>query len=204
MAGERPALEGCCDARELLGGRSGSLDVPGGHLISTCAASSGARRRSELGGNSFDGTFEGRSRASRINAVASGTSPWARRTSARPGYGSHPAWCAATNASSGAPDVSGAQASPTELRERPSELPSQIGPQLLTGAERFLLSLEAGPPQPEDLGPVHAAASVDAPHGLAVAPSFHRLRPLLGDVVLRQCLERAHHLAVRRPPWRAD
>ena len=93
-------------------------------------------------------------------------------------------------------DVSGAQANPTELRERPPELPAQIGAQLLTGGKRFLLSLEAGPPQPEDLGPVHAAASVDAPHGLSVAPSFHGLRPFLGDVVLRQCLKRAHHLAV--------
>ena len=29
---QRPALEDCCDARELLGGRSGPLDVPGGDL----------------------------------------------------------------------------------------------------------------------------------------------------------------------------
>ena len=41
-------------------------------------------------------------------------------------------------------DVSGAQANPTELCERPPELPAQIGAQLLTGGKRFLLSLEAG------------------------------------------------------------
>ena len=59
--------------------------------ISTCAASSGARCRAVFGGRSFEGTREGRSIASRMDAAAVAASPWARRTRARPGWGSHPA-----------------------------------------------------------------------------------------------------------------
>ena len=40
---------------------------------------------------------------------------------------------------------------------------------------------------------------MDAPHGLPVAPALHRRRPLLGQVVLRQPLERADQLAVDQP-----
>ena len=44
-----------------------------------------------------------------------------------------------------------------------------------------------------------AAAAVDAPDGLPVAPPLHRRRPLLGQVVLRERLQRAHQLAVDDP-----
>jgi hypothetical protein len=63
------------------------------------------RRRARAGGSSFDGTREGRSSASRMEAAAAAASPCARRTSARPGWGSHPTRCAARSASS-APSMS--------------------------------------------------------------------------------------------------
>ena len=40
------------------------------------------------------------------------------------------------------------------------------------------------------------APSVEAPDGVRLAPSLHRLRPLLGRVVLRESLQGAHELAV--------
>ena len=46
---------------------------------------------------------------------------------------------------------------------------------------------------------MNAAASVDAPHGLSLPPALHRLRPLLGQVVLRERLQRAHDLAIDDP-----
>ena len=68
--------------------------------IATCASSNGARCRSLFGGRSLDGTRNGRSSASRIETAAAATSPWARRTSARAGWGSQPARWAANRASS--------------------------------------------------------------------------------------------------------
>src|SRR5687768_6695125 len=43
---------------------------------------------------------------------------------------------------------------------------------------------------------MHSAASVDTSDGLTLAPPFHRLRPLLGKVVLRDRLKSTYHLAV--------
>ena len=51
--------------------------LPAAISISTCASSSGARCKSVFGGSSLDGTRRGRSSASRIEATAVATSPWA-------------------------------------------------------------------------------------------------------------------------------
>src|SRR5215210_4564822 len=59
-------------------------------------------------------------------------------------------------------DVSHTEADPAKFGERPPELTPQVRAQLLTGLERFSLGLDAGPTQPEDLGTVNAAPSVDA------------------------------------------
>jgi hypothetical protein len=46
---------------------------------------------------------------------------------------------------------------------------------------------------------VHAAAATKAADGVCLAPALHRLRPLLGDVVLRESLQGANELAVHQP-----
>lgn len=89
---------------------------PAAISISTCASSSGARRRSVFGGISFEGTCKGLSSASFAEAAAVATSPWARRTSARLGWGSHAARCASSRACS-APSMS-----PLRSRIRPSSV----------------------------------------------------------------------------------
>ena len=96
-------------------------------------------------------------------------------------------------------DVSLAQSDPSELGQRPPELASQVGAQLLARRERLLLGLVARPAQPEDLGAVDAAAPVEAPDGVRRAPPLHRLGPFLGEVVLRESLQGAHELAVDDP-----
>ena len=96
----------------------------------------------------------------------------------------------------GAGDVSRAQPDAAELADRPSQLAAKVGPQLLARLERFGLGLVAPSPQPQDLGSVHAAPTVEAADGVGVGPPLHRLGPLLGQVVLRQSLQRAHQLAV--------
>ena len=134
-----------------------------------------------------------------MDAAAAAASPCARRTSARPGWGSHPTRCAARRASS-APSMSPlAQPDPSELAERPSHLTTQVRAQLLAGHQRLSLRLVARPAQPQDLRAVHAAAPMEAPDGVRPAPSLHRLGPLLGDVVLRESLQGADELAVHQP-----
>ena len=96
-------------------------------------------------------------------------------------------------------DVSLVESDPSELVQRPPELASQVGTQFLAGQERLVLRLVARPAQPEDLGAVHPATPVEAPDGVRLAPPLHRLGPLLGHVVLREALQRAHELAVDDP-----
>ena len=96
----------------------------------------------------------------------------------------------------GAGEVSLVQPDPSELVQRPPELASQVGAQLLAGHERLALRLVARPAQPQDLGAVDPAATVEAADGVRLAPPLHRLGPLLGHVVLGEALQRAHELAV--------
>jgi hypothetical protein len=65
--------------------------LPAATSISTCASRRGARCSSVSGGRSLEGTRRGRSSAFRMEVTAVARSPWARRTSARPGWGSQPA-----------------------------------------------------------------------------------------------------------------
>src|SRR5215212_9688171 len=65
-------------------------------------------------------------------------------------------------------NVSPAQPDAAQFGQRPPELSSQVGAKLLARQEGFLLCLKERPAQPEDLGAVDAAASVDAPYGLPV------------------------------------
>jgi hypothetical protein len=96
----------------------------------------------------------------------------------------------------GAVDVALAQPDQPELAERPSQLPTQVRAQLLAGHQRLSLCLVARAAQSQDLGAVHAAAPMQAPDGVRPAPPFHRLGPFLGDVVLRESLQRTDDLAV--------
>ena len=96
-------------------------------------------------------------------------------------------------------DVSPVESDPSELAQRPSELASQVRAQFLAGHERLTLRLVARAAQPEDLGAVDPAATVEAPDGTRLAPPLHRLGPFLGHVVLREALQGAHELAVDDP-----
>ena len=78
----------------------------------------------------------------------------------------------------------------------PPEFPPQVGAQLLARQKRFTLRLIAGPTQAKDLGAVNATAAVNAAHGSPLPPPLHGLRPFLGEVVLCQCLQRTHELAI--------
>ncbi|MGH2499625.1 MAG: hypothetical protein ACRDF0_06005, partial [Candidatus Limnocylindria bacterium] len=93
-------------------------------------------------------------------------------------------------------DLSLVKSDPSELVQRPPELASQVGAQFLARRERLTLRLVARPAQPEDLGAVDPAATVEAPDGIRLAPPLHRLGPLLGDVILREALQGAHEFAV--------
>src|SRR5215213_6496711 len=93
-------------------------------------------------------------------------------------------------------DVPLAHTDPSELAEWPSHLAPQVRAQFLAGDQCLALRLVAGSTQPQDLRPVHAAAPVEAPDGVRLAPSLHGLGPFLGGVVLREPLQSAHQLAV--------
>ena len=96
-------------------------------------------------------------------------------------------------------EVAPAQADAAEFGQGPPELAAQVGPKLVAGQKRLLLRLDAGAAQPEDLGAVDTAASVEAADGLSLAPALHGCRPLLGQVVLRERLQRTHELAIDKP-----
>jgi hypothetical protein len=83
-------------------------------------------------------------------------------------------------------DVSLAQSNAAELRKRPAQLAPQIRAQLLARLEDLLLRVVARAAKPEDLGSMDAAAAVNAPDRLSATPPLHRLRPLLGQVVLSE------------------
>ncbi len=96
----------------------------------------------------------------------------------------------------GAVDVSPTKSDPSELAQWPPQLAPQVRAELLAGSERLLLCLVVRSTQPEDLSAVNPAAPVDAADGIGLRPPLHRLGPLLGDVVLREPLERTDELAV--------
>ena len=99
----------------------------------------------------------------------------------------------------GAGEVAALQPDAAELAERPAELAAKVRSQLVAGLERLGLGLVAVSPQPQDLGAMHPAASVQAADGVGVRPTLHRLGPLLGQVVLGEALQRADQLAVDDP-----
>ena len=172
---------------------------PAAISISTCASSSGARCRSRvrwplLRGHpqrALEGVSDGGGRGGRV--ALGQTHQRETRLRIPPG---------AMSRQQGflrAGDVSLVQSDPSELVQRPPELASQVGAQLLAGHECLTLRLVARPAQPEDLGAVDPAATVEAPDGVRLAPPLHRLGPLLGHVVLGEALQRAHELAVDDP-----
>ena len=86
-----------------------------------------------------------------------------------------------------------------QLGEGPAELPPQVGSQFRACRQGLLLGFGGRPAQPKDLGPVHAAAAMDAADTASAAPPLHRLGPLLSQVVLTEPLKHAHQLAVQHP-----
>src|SRR3954466_5508560 len=92
--------------------------------------------------------------------------------------------------------ITGVETDPPQFVERPPELPSQVGTQLLAGHEDLPLGLDARPAEPENLGAVDSATPMETADGVGLAPPLHRLRPLLRDVVLPQALQSAHEFAV--------
>ncbi len=62
-----------------------------------------------------------------MEAAAVAASPWARCTSARPGWGSHPRAMSRDEGLLRAGDVSLVKSDPSELVQRPPELASQVG-----------------------------------------------------------------------------
>ena len=139
-----------------------------------------------------------------MDAAAAAASPCARRTSARPGCGSHPTRCAASSASS-APSRS-----PLRRRIRPSSLSGQpisrrrYGRSSSHASSASRSASLARPAQPQDLGAMDAAAPMQTPDRVRLAPPLHRVGPLLGDVVLREPLQRADELAIDHARSRAD
>src|SRR5688572_11322227 len=95
----------------------------------------------------------------------------------------------------GAVDVSLSKSDPSEFGQRPSQLASQVRAKFIERRERLSLCFVARPAQPEDLGTMDPAASVEAPDRVRLAPPFHRLGPFLGRVVLCESLQGAHELA---------
>jgi hypothetical protein len=93
-------------------------------------------------------------------------------------------------------DVPSVESDPPEFGERPPELAAQVRTQLLAGQQGLGLGFEARSAEPQDLGAVDTTAPTDASDGVGLAPPFHRLCPLLGDVVLAEALQCAHELAV--------
>jgi hypothetical protein len=96
-------------------------------------------------------------------------------------------------------EIASAEANAAKLGQRPAELSPEIRAQFLAGEQRLMLGLDARSSQPENFSTVNAAASMEAADWLPVVPAFHRVRPLLGQVVLAEGLQRAHELAVDDP-----
>ena len=193
---QRFALETGGDEIELVGGRSGPVDVAGRdgdldlRLEQRGALQVGVRW--SLLGRHPQGMLEGVSyRGGRGGHVALGqTHQGETRLGVPPGAMSR------QQGLLGAGDVSLVQSDPSQLVERPAELAPQVGAQFLAGHQCLPLRLVARPAQPEDLGAMHPAASVEAADGVRLAPPLHRLGPLLGHVIQGEALQGAHQLAV--------
>ena len=97
------------------------------------------------------------------------------------------------------PEQSLVQADPSQLVQWPAQLAPQIGAQLLARHHRLSLRLVARPAQPEDLGAMHSAATMQAADGIRFTPPLHRLGPLLGHVVQGEALKGTDELAVNDP-----
>lgn len=96
-------------------------------------------------------------------------------------------------------EITPPQPDAAQLGQRPAKLAPEVRPQLVTGGERLALRLAAGAAQPENLRAMEATPAMDAAHWLPLPPALHGLRPLLGEVVLRDRLEGADNLAVHDP-----
>jgi hypothetical protein len=85
-------------------------------------------------------------------------------------------------------DIAPAKPNAAKLGQRPSQFAAQVRTKFLAREQRLLLCFRAGSAQSENFSAVHATASMEASDRPAVVPLLHRLRPLLGKVVLPECL----------------
>ena len=196
---QRLAPESGGDDIELVGGRSGPVDVP------TCDRDLDLRLeqrgalqigvRWSLLGRHSQGVVEGVSyRVRRTGDVTSG-----KLHQGKTGFGIPAGPMSGQQRFLGADEISLVKSDPSELVQRPAQLAPQVGAQLLARHQRLGLGFVARPAQPEDLGAMHPAAPVQAADGVRLAPPLHRLGPLLGHVVEREALQGAHQLAVHDP-----
>ncbi len=193
---ERRTLDGGGDARQLVGRPLRSRDVADGDCdLDVCFEQrrlAEVRVRGELLGRDVHRVIERRSDQRRRHRRVP-----ARQVQQRePGLRIPSGVLGRGERLLGAFEIALAKADASELGQRPSELATEIGPQLLARAGGFRLGVAVGAPQPEDLRPVETTAPVDAADGAALRPVLHGRRPLLGEVVLRDRLQCAHDFAV--------
>src|SRR5262245_24458354 len=96
----------------------------------------------------------------------------------------------------GAIEIASSLPNATELGQRPAELAGQIRTELLSRTESLLLRHRARSTESQNVGAVNATATMQTTDGTHASPAFHRLRPLLGEVVLRERLQSADDLTV--------
>jgi len=95
----------------------------------------------------------------------------------------------------GAGEVTLVEPDTSELTERPADLATKVRAQFFARSERLGLGLVAATTEAQDLRAMHTTATVEAADGVGPRPPFHGLGPLLGAVILRETLKRAHKLA---------
>ena len=193
------ALEASRDEFQLLGGGSGPVDVPDGDLdldlrLEQRRPLQRSVRWAFLGGHPHRALERIPNGGGRSVRVALGQSHQREnRLGVPPG-----AVCRQQRLLRSG-EVSLVQSDPAELVQRPPELPSQVETQLVAGHQGLVLRLVVRTAQPEDLRTVDPAAAMEAPDGACLAPTLHRVSPLLSHLVLGETLQRAHELAEDDP-----
>ena len=91
------------------------------------------------------------------------------------------------------------QSDAAEFGQRPPKFTPEVGAEFVAGGKRFALRFATGAAQAQNLCAMEPTTAVDAAHRLPVPPALHRLRPLFGEVVLRDRLKGADDLAVDDP-----
>ena len=175
---------------------SGPVMSPAATSISTCASSSGARCRSCSGPflrGHWHGALERVRMEGRRRHVLLGQDARARDRAGNPTrVDGRPAGLS--------PRLLRFPSEFGSVRARSAAIPSRVaGTAVAPRTPRAPLSLPvARPAQPHNLRAVDAARRGGS-RSHSSAPPLHRLGPLLGDVVLREPLQRAHELAVDTP-----